>query len=161
MQEDQFGRFVEALEATPAKLTALLRSLNEEQLRFKPNGTTFSLKENLLHLRDLEIEGYGMRIRLILAESRPEIPDIDGDKLAQLRRYQTSDAALALQQFSQARAANLAYLANMTGLQYRRKALWNGQEVTLFQVVERWVEHDQEHLKAMDQLVNSFHDHAI
>ncbi len=160
MQEDQFGRFVEVLKATPAKLLSLLNDVSEEQLRFKPDQSTFSLKENLLHLRDLEIEGFGERVRLMLAENSPVLRDIDGDKLARLRRYQMSDAFLALKQFSQAREANLAYLLNMTGFQYHRKALWNDQEVTLFQVVEGWADHDQDHLHQMEQLAQGFHGAA-
>lgn len=160
MQEDQFGRFVEALKATPAKLPSLLNDVSEEQLRFKPDESTFSLKENLLHLRDLEIEGFGERVRLMLAENSPVLQDIDGDKLARLRRYQMADALLALKQFSQAREANLAYIRNMTGFQYHRKALWNDQEVTLFQVVERWADHDQDHLNKMERLVQGFHGAA-
>ena len=135
-------------------MQSLLNNVTEEQLRFKPDENTFSLKENLLHLRDLEIEGFGRRIRLMLAENCPVLLDIDGDKLARLRHYQDADAFLALKQFSQARAANLAYLRNMTGFQYHRRAFWNDQEVTLLQVVERWLEHDQQHLKSMEQLVH-------
>ena len=156
MREDQFGRFVEGLEVTPAKLQLLLDNVTEEQLQFKPDENTFSLKENLLHLRDLEIEGFGRRIRLILTENCPILQDIDGEKLARLRRYQMADSNLALEEFSHARAANLAYLRNMTGFQYRRKAFWNDQEVTLFQIVERWLDHDQQHLKTMEQLVKGF-----
>lgn len=156
MREDQFGRFVEGLEATPAKLRSLLDNVTEEQLRFKPDENTFSLKENLLHLRDLEIEGFGRRIRLMLAENCPILRDIDGEELARLRRYQTANAFHALKEFSYARVANLAYLRNMTGLQYRRKAFWNDQEITLFQVVERWLGHDQQHLMTMEQLVKGF-----
>jgi hypothetical protein len=134
-----------------------LKNVSEEQLRFKSDESGFSLKENLLHLRDLEIEGFGERVRLMLAENYPVLRDIDGDKLARLRRYQMADAFLALKQFSQAREANLAYLRNMTGFQYHRRALWNDQEVTLFQVVERWADHDQQHMNAMEQLVRGFH----
>ncbi|HVN80424.1 MAG TPA: DinB family protein [Terriglobia bacterium] len=160
MQEDQYGRFVEVLKATPAKLSSLLKDMTEDQLGFKPDESTFSLKENLLHLRDLEIEGFGERVRLILAENSPVLRDIDGDKLARLRRYQMADASLAQEQFSQAREANLAYLRNMTGFQYHRKALWNDQEVTLFQVVARWADHDREHLNQMERLVQGIHGAA-
>ena len=141
---------------TPAKVQSLLNHATEEQLQFKPDENTFSLKENLLHLRDLEIEGFGRRIRLMLAENCPVLRDIDGDKLARLRHYQRADAQVALKNFSQARVENLAYLRNMTGFQYHRKALWNDQEITLFQLVERWLDHDQQHLKSMEQLVHGF-----
>jgi hypothetical protein len=152
MREDQFGGFVETLEVTPIKVSNLLSGLGEEQLRFKPDNNTFSLKENLLHLRDLEVEGYRERIRLILAEHVPVLHDVDGKRLASLRHYQLADAAYALRQFIQAREGNLAYIRNMTGFQWRRRALWNEKEITLFHVVAQWAEHDLQHLREMDEL---------
>jgi hypothetical protein len=153
MREDQFGEFVETLATTPVKLSNLLSGLEEEQLRFKPDNDTFSLKEDLLHLRDLEVEGYREHIRLILAEHMPVLQDMDGKRLAHLRRYQLADTAFALRRFIQAREGNLAYLRNMTGFQWGRKALWNDKEVTLFQVVAQWVEHDLQHLREMEELL--------
>ncbi len=157
MQEDRFGKFVEILENTPGKLGSLLERRSEEQLRYQPSKGAFSLKANLLHLRDLEREGYGRRLRVILAEDLPVLQEIDGERLSRLRHYQAADAALALRQFRLLREANLAYLRNMTGFQWHRKALWNNAEVTLFQVVERWAAHDQEHLEAMEQLAKGSH----
>ena len=161
MREDQFGGFVETLEVTPVKLSSLMSGFGEEQLRFKPDSDTFSLKENLLHLRDLEVEGYKDRIRLILVERLPILHDWDGKKLARLRRYQLADASFALRQFIQAREGNLAYVRNMDGFQWKRKGLWNHNEVTLFQVVAQWAEHDLHHLREIDELLKRLQKPAV
>ena len=153
MGDEKFGQYVEILQATPKKLRSWLQDLNEEQLRFKPNEQTFSVKETLLHLRDIEIEGYRRRIRLILAEHLPTLEDVDGTQLAQARRYQSANAAQALEEFTQAREGNIAYLRNMTAFQWNRKAVFNGDEVTLLQLVEKWVAHDLEHLKEIEELL--------
>jgi hypothetical protein len=153
MSNEQFGKYVEILQATPQKLRSLIQGLGEEQLCFKPAEDTLSLKEHLLHLRDIEIEGYRHRIRLILAEDLPVLHDIDGAYLAQLRRYQKGNAAKALEEFCQAREGNMAYLRNMTAFQWNRKALFDGGEISLIELVGRWVAHDQEHLKAMEELL--------
>ena len=153
MGDEKFGQYVEILQATPKKLRSWLQDLNEEQLRFKPNEQTFSVKETLLHLRDIEIEGYRRRVRLILAENLPTLEDIDGNRWARLRRYQSADAAKALEEFTQAREGNIAYLRNMTAFQWNRKAVFNGDEVTLLQLVEKWVAHDLEHLKEIEELL--------
>lgn len=153
MGDDKFGSYVETLQATPSKLRSLLRGLSEEQLRYKPAEETFSLKENVLHLRDLEIEGYGKRLRLILAENLPTLEDIDGTRLARLRRYQSANATQALEQFCLAREGNIAYLRNMTAFQWNRKAIFKGDEITLLQMVEKWVAHDLQHLKEIEELL--------
>jgi hypothetical protein len=152
MNEDQFGHFVEILAGTPKRLCTLLNGLHDEQLRYKPSAETFSLKEHVLHLRDIEIEGHLERMKLILAEELPVLEDIDGTRLAQLRHYQLADVARALKEFAQARKASLAYLSNMDALQWRRKAVFGGREVTLLQQVSQWVAHDGQHLAEVETL---------
>jgi hypothetical protein len=154
MGDEHFGKYVEILQATPQKLRSLIQGLGEEQLRFKPTEDTLSLKEHVLHLRDIEIEGYRQRIRLILAEDLPVLHDIDGTHLAQVRRYQMSNAAKALEEFCQAREGNMAYIRNMTAFQWNRKALFKGDEISLIELVAKWVAHDQEHLRAMEELLD-------
>ena len=153
MGDEKFGQYVEILQSTPKKLRSWLQGLNEEQLCYKPDEKAFSLKETLWHLRDIEIEGYRRRVRLILAENLPTLEDIDGTRLARLRRYQSANAAQALEEFTQAREGNIAYLRNMTAFQWNRKAVFNGDEVTLLQLVEKWVAHDLEHLKEIEELL--------
>ncbi len=153
MEDQKFGHYVETLAATPGKLRSLLQGLSDEQLRFKPSENKFSLKENMLHLRDIEVEGHQRRIRLIMTEDTPTLEDIDGARLARLRRYQSANATKALGQFCQAREANLAYLRNMTAFQWNRKALLDGDDVTLIQLVGKWVMHDLQHLEEMDALL--------
>lgn len=152
MQEDQFGHFVEVLAKTPERLRTLLIGLDDEQICFRSSEETFSLKEHALHLRDIEIEGYLERVRLILAEELPVLEDLDGTRLARLHRYQLADVARALKEFAQARKASLAYLSNMDALQWRRKAVFGGREVTLLQLVSQWVAHDEQHLAEMEAL---------
>lgn len=157
MDDASFGGYVEALQATPPKLRSLVQGLNDEQLRFKSSEDTFSLKEHILHLRDLEVEGYQQRIRRILLENTPRLEDIDGSRLARARRYQSASAKKALDEFCLAREANLAYLLNMTAFQWNRKAVFNGDEITLIQLVGRWVTHDQGHLKEIEDLLGRLH----
>jgi hypothetical protein len=152
MGDDKFSSYVEVLQTTPSKLRSLLQGLSEEQLRYKPAPEIFSLKETLLHLRDLEVDGYGKRLRLILAEDLPVFEDIDGTRLARLRRYQSADATRALKEFCQAREGNIAYLRNMTAFQWNRKALFKGDEITLLDMVDKWAAHDLEHLKEIEEL---------
>jgi DinB family protein len=153
MGDDKFGACVEVLQATPEKIRVQVKGLSEEQLRYKAEAKNFSVKENISHLRDLEIEGFGKRLRLILAEKLPTLGEIDGARLAVVRRYQSADMSQALEEFCRARSGNVAYLRNMTAFQWNRKALLNGEEITLLQLVEMWVEHDQDHLKQMEVLL--------
>ncbi|MGB2603975.1 MAG: DinB family protein [Candidatus Sulfotelmatobacter sp.] len=53
------------LSATPQQAEDLMRGLSDEQLSWKPGPDVFSVRENVWHLRDIDVEGYAHRIRLI------------------------------------------------------------------------------------------------
>ena len=109
--------------------------------------------ENLLHLRDIEIEGYSKRLRRILAEDTPALPDIDGTRLAIERHYNEQPVAPALAEFSAARRENVALLRAVTPADLARKAeMEKVGRITLAQLVQMWREHDAGHRAELAEL---------
>ena len=100
MNASEFQQFVEFLEETPDAVRRLTNKLSDQELRDKPSADEFSALEQVCHLRDIELEGYGPRIRKILAEDGPALPDLDGARLAAERDYNSQTVAPALQAFS-------------------------------------------------------------
>jgi hypothetical protein len=98
------------LARTPTELATLLESFPADNVTFKPSPDEFSVLENICHLRDIEIEGYTVRIQRILSEDRPFLPDLDGTRLAIERDYNRQRLSEELSLFSQARRHNLAVL---------------------------------------------------
>lgn len=84
---------IETLSATPVRAAQLTRGLSEEQLSRRVDPEFFSLRENILHLRDIDVEGYEQRIRRILDESLPVLEDVDGGQLARERNYNAQPLA--------------------------------------------------------------------
>src|SRR5438045_941822 len=84
---DCLGDALAKLSATPVQVAELVYGLSEEQLSWKPSPELFSMRENLWHLRDIDVEGYERRIRLILSEDAPKLSDVNGRKLAKERNY--------------------------------------------------------------------------
>ena len=82
---DFLGDALAKLSATPVQVAELVYGLSEEQLSWKPSPELFSMRENLWHLRDIDVEGYERRIRLILSEDAPKLSDVNGRKLAKER----------------------------------------------------------------------------
>lgn len=127
--------------------------LTDEQLHFQPEGGYFSVLENVCHLRDIEIEGYSVRLKRILAENHPTLPDINGGQLARERRYNEQPLQPALDAFIHARHANLKVLEGVTETQLVRTAYLEGVgEITLAKLLELWVEHDQGHVQELEKL---------
>src|SRR5215470_18537686 len=51
--------------------------------------------EQCWHLADLEREGYAVRIRRLLAETNPMLPDFDGTQVARERDYRSRPISTA------------------------------------------------------------------
>jgi hypothetical protein len=144
----------EFLAGMPAHVESALAGLSEEQIRFKPDPRTFSVAENIHHLRDIEIEGYTRRLQLILAGDPPKLPDLDGGRLAIERRYNAQPAWPALAEFAAARQANVERLRGLQASDLERAAEMAGVgRITLAQLVQMWREHDAGHRRDFAELL--------
>jgi DinB superfamily len=144
---------IETLSATPVRAAELTRGLSEEQLSRKPNPEFFSLRENVLHLRDIDVEGYEKRIRRILSERSPVLEDVNGGQLARARNYNAQPLEPALAELAMARAASIERLRGCRETDLERTAEMQGSGVvTLRRLLEMWMRHDAEHVADMAEL---------
>jgi len=77
------------LEDMPRFLAERFAALTREASTTRGPDGTFSPVEQSWHLADLEREGFGLRIQRLLREKNPQLPDFDGARVAQERRYHT------------------------------------------------------------------------
>ena len=147
---------IETLARTPERVREIVRGLSDEQLSRKPARDAFSLRENVLHLRDIDVEGFEPRIVRALAEREPFLPDLDGARLAAERDYNAQPVAPALEAFIASRARSIERLRLIPDDGFDRTAELEGAgRLTLRQLLARWEEHDAEHLAEMTQLRNA------
>src|SRR3954447_8130959 len=150
---------IDRLEQTPNRVRALIDGRSEEELSFKPSPDAFSLRENLLHLRDIDVEGYEVRIVGLLDERGPrEFPDIDGAALARERNYNAQPVAPALEDFAASRARSIARVRENPDL--KRYGQVGARAVSIETLLEDWARHDSEHLAEMTHLT-VFRNHPI
>src|SRR5262245_13896481 len=107
MNQNEFQEIRMFLEATPDMIARLVGEISEAALKQKPSEKEFSVLEHVCHLRDIEREGYAIRIEKLLGEEAPILPDIDGDKLARERDYNHQQISAALADFAEARKKNV------------------------------------------------------
>jgi hypothetical protein len=107
---EDINELIAGLVQTPAEIEGLVQSVSPDSLQTRSEPGDFSLLENVCHLRDIEIEGYQHRIRSILEEECPLLPDVDGTRLAIERDYNNDDLETALQNFRSARQENVKRL---------------------------------------------------
>jgi hypothetical protein len=144
---------VDRLAAMPQTVRELVGGRSAEQLSHKPAPDVFSLRENVLHLRDIDVEGYEQRVVRVLAEENPFLPDVDGARLAKERDYNAQPLAPALEAFAASRARSIARLRAATEGDLDRTAEMEGLgRVTLRDLLQRWLEHDAGHVAEMESL---------
>ncbi len=144
---------IEFLEETPVVFRKLAQDLSDADLRRKPAGDQFSFVENACHLRDIEVEGYGARIRKLLSEDRPQLPDLDGARLARERDYNSQDFGAALAAFAQARAENVRAVTELSTEQLGRAGTLEGVgQITLGKLLDLMRKHDEAHRQELVEL---------
>src|SRR5512132_1523197 len=89
----------------PAILRDKVRQATPAQLRLRPGADSFCLVEHACHLRDLEREGYLVRLARMLGETAPVLEGFEGDVIARERDYMSQDAHRAAEEFASAREA--------------------------------------------------------
>ena len=142
----------------PAFLEAALHEAGEENFGVKPSDDAFSLVEHACHLRDLEREGYLVRVRRMLSERTPELADFDGDTIAEARNYASQDAHAAAQDFAAARRELLGVLAALSADDLKRDATFGGRRISLSDLVALIDAHDGEHRQAIEGILDDIED---
>lgn len=153
-----WARTLEQVAAMPAFLEAALHEAGEENLLARPGDDDFSLTEHACHLRDLEREGYLVRVRRMLAETAPELGGFDGKAIAEERDYRAQDAHAAAQDFAAARRELLALLAPLSADGFRREAVLSGRRITLADLVTLIDAHDGEHRQEIERILDDIED---
>lgn len=150
---DSFASAVAGLGAMPARLKTIAAAIPQAAWRSQPDGGGFSLLEHICHLRDIDGDGYRLRVERMLTETRPSLPDIDGDALAAERDYLSQDLPAALAAFTTTRLDIVARLAKLTPEQRQRTGLMAGKmEITIDGLVDAMAAHDSEHLDQLSGL---------
>src|SRR5215469_15598766 len=144
---------MDRLAAMPRLLHACAERLPRSEWTRQPAPGLFSLVEHCCHLRDLEEEGYTLRLRRMLRESTPVLEDFDGGAVAAGRAYPAQDLTQATQAFAEARNRNLLVLAGLEPAALARTARFGEHgTITVLRLAELMAEHDAGHRTELEDL---------
>ncbi len=146
----------EELLASLARMAEYLREvfsgLSPEQTRARAADGTFSPVEQVWHLADLEREGFGVRIRRLLSEREPHLPDFDGAKVAADRNYRSLSLEQGLAVFAAARQENISVLRALDSKAWVRSGTQAGiGKVSLCDMPSFMSQHDSAHRTEIEQ----------
>jgi hypothetical protein len=142
------------LEATRTAVVDLLAALPSHEGYRRPAGGGFALAEHVWHLADLEQFGWAVRAARIRDEARPRLPGVDGDRLAQERRYIERPWRGAARRFIAWRRRTLSVLNGFDEAALARPVVFAGRRAAAGDVLAAMVAHDHEHRTEMATLWN-------
>ncbi|HEY4769046.1 MAG TPA: DinB family protein, partial [Myxococcales bacterium] len=114
----------ERLSRTPALLARVAAQMPDALVRLRSGP--FALVEHAWHIADLEREGFGERVRRLIAEEDPFLPDFDGERIAREREYLKLELAPAVAAFAAAREQTLRSLRAVSRGQLARSGRQEG-----------------------------------
>jgi len=118
----------------------------------------FTAIEQICHVRDIEIDGYHLRLARMATEAAPLLESIDGESLARERSYATANSAEVLQTFRLARAQTIEIISGLTPEQLARPGIFPGYgPLTLRSLIHYLCSHDQQHLAGLQWLLGKIH----
>jgi hypothetical protein len=111
----------------------------------------FSPAAQCWHLADLEREAFAVRIRRLLTEDAPQLPDFDGARVARERQYDRLSLLEGIAAFRSARHDNLSALRDVPAAAWLRAGTQDGVgRVALCDLPTMMAEHDAAHRGEID-----------
>lgn len=155
---------LDALRDFPRQLAAFYAAIPSSHRNWSPASwegvpsEPFTPIGQLCHVRDIEIDGYHVRLTRALSETHPLLPSLDGEALAIERAYASADAEAVLATFSAARRKTVALIAELDEVQLARTAEFEGYgPLTVRSLVHYLCSHDQQHLAGLQWLLGKIH----
>lgn len=149
-----------SLSSFPLQLEQLYACFPETYTNWAPPSwegipsETFTAVEQICHIRDIEIDGYHVRLRRLLAEDAPILVSIDSYLVAQERGYPDASAAEIFAAFRQARQTTVGMLESLSENQWQRAGVFEGYgPVTVRGLAHYLCSHDQQHLAGLHWLL--------
>ena len=156
LSPQDYQQLVNDIESMPQIIQDMLAGVSESELSARPLDGSWSILEHICHLRDIEQEGYSVRINQMLNQKNPVLADLDGDKLAQERDYINQDFRSALEIFIANRVDNARTIRDLSPPQLSRQAMFeNVGPITFLELLIKMREHDQGHITELTQLLNT------
>lgn len=151
---------INALAAFPQQLRAHYAAIPDSHKHWAPPSwdgvpsEPLTAIEQVCHVRDVEIDGYLIRLQRTLEQVNPFLRSLDTERLARDRAYGSSNVEEAFVAFEQARKRTIALIVGLSPEQFDRVAEFEGYgTVSLRSLVHYLCSHDQQHLAGLQWLL--------
>jgi len=145
--------FIDSLQNSAAKIEAMLRDMDLDAVRWKPEPAMWSMLEVINHLFDEEREDFRVRLDIILHHADKSWPGINPPGWVTERAYNKKDPQISLSGFLAERQKSLHWLRSLVnpdlGKSYNHPSLGS---LTAGDLLAAWAAHDYRHLRQLADL---------
>lgn len=146
---------VVVLEGLVAELEGHVNGLTIEELRRAEAPGKWSVLEVIQHLADSELV-WAYRLRMVVAEERPQITGYNQDRWASELRYQEAELRDAMEQLRVLRNINLRLIRSLSASELQRAGVHSERgEETIEHMMRLYAGHDLVHLKQIARIRRS------
>jgi len=143
------------LEGLVAELEEHVKGLTIAELRHAEAPGKWSIIEIIQHLADSELV-WAYRLRMVLAEKRPQITGYDQDGWASQLRYREVKLRDAMEQLRVLRSTNLRLIGSLSAGELHRAGVHSERgEETVEHMIRLYAGHDLVHLKQISRIRKS------
>ena len=143
---------IDRLSATPARIAQAVAGWPAARLRAVPADSAWSAAEILAHVRATD-DILAFRAFMILARDNPPMPSFDERRWAEVAGYTRADFHTSLEAFRLRRAELAAMLGRAAPDDWERTGAHEERgPITLLDVIEGVVEHEEEHCEQLEAL---------
>jgi hypothetical protein len=154
---------ISALTAFPDRLAECFAMFPTAAHNWRPNSwdgipsERLTAIEQICHVRDIETDGYHVRIARILTENEPVLKDIAGEPLAVDRQYFLADPQRVLADFRIVRVKTIESISGLSEEQWQRIGIFEGTPTSLRGLMHFLCSHDNQHLAGLHWLRGKMH----
>jgi hypothetical protein len=153
---EEFGMNIDGLAAqmaeNAARIQALVRGVSDQQARWKPDPSSWSILEVVNHLLDEEREDFRIRIDYTLHRPGESWPPIDPGGWVTDRSYNEADPEASLADFLCEREASLAWLKELSAPEWETTYEAPFGPISAGDLFAAWVAHDLLHMRQLVEL---------
>lgn len=148
---------VRRLKANADVIVAQVTGVGDDQARWKPEPSRWSILEVVAHLADEDVEDFRRRVDLTLHSPEADWPPIDPEGWAVQRRYNEGHLDAAQERFLRARAESVRWLEALATPDWDRAhehPRWG--PIRAGDLLTAWVAHDFIHVRQLNRLQREF-----
>lgn len=154
--KSNFSKLIDQYSDQPGDLIAAIEGLRESELDKRLEKGKWSIRQQVIHLADSEMNVI-QRMKRVIAEEAPLLPAYDQDKWAARLSYEKSQVDDSIALFFTLRATMLPVLRGLKDSDFDRIGIHTERgKVNLLDLLEDAVEHSQHHIEMIEKIKRKF-----